>query len=526
MANKNDIALIGINEAAFRWLTQLGHKVNKQFLDSEMFAHPDFPALTSLIDILDAGNMDYTVRRASIKERNEFNFPCIVNMSLSNGNKGLYLVENRESFETIKEHWAGVILYATKNSKWRHPQNEVQLKTSTRKTIASTCLALCMVVLSSLVAWHSKFSFVFSIWIYSAIVGCLTGVLLLSQELGLSTELVQKVCGMGGSRSGCSNVLNSKHAKGKFGISIATIAFIYFITQWILLIISPYNSFAVLAATAIPQFATLGILVAIWSIYMQKAVIKAWCPLCLGIVSLLVIQYTLSILQNESSFTWNSIAYFVAIFILLLVFLQPIKLLLAKVQRLEAQAMELFKWKRDTYMFLSQWKEQSKIDCSSFENEIELSNSAGLIQITIACNPYCPPCAKAHEALDKLLEQYGEDITVKIRFGVNPDDENGDRTIAVNLILNAIKKYGNAKKVLHDWFGIMDATAFAKLYNLKEIEHNYFILKQQNDWTEAAGVQFTPTIFLNGRALPKRYGLDDIHSMLPEIYNQIENNKI
>jgi uncharacterized membrane protein/protein-disulfide isomerase len=525
MSNGNDIKLIEISEAAYRWLRALGNKVDKQFLKEEMFSHPDYPALTSLIDVLDAGNFDYTARKALFEERTEFNFPCIINISLSNGSKGLYYLRTIHELEYVKQQWGGIILYASAESRWQHPLNELRLKLNKQKTFAFGIIAIIIMAVSAAIAL-SAVAAAFSIWVLTAVAGLLICILLLAQELGLSTELVQKVCGIGGNTGGCSAVLNSKHAKGKFGISVATVAFAYFLCQWVLLLSSPYTAFAASVSESMMKAAGAGILIAVWSIYTQKFIIKSWCPLCLGLAGILNIQSGLAFGEYSSSFNRNGLLYFAIIFFVAMALAQSVKMLLEQVQAMRAQAQELNKWKRDTYMFLSQWKEQPQVDCSPLPNEIELSNPNGLLQITVACNPYCPPCAKAHETIDRLIDNYGESMSVKVRFVVNPDDAQNEKTKAVNLLLNAIEKHGAPKEMIHGWFESMDAALFAAQYDIKEIKHKQDILKQQDDWTTLADVQFTPTIFLNGRSLPKRYGINDIVPMLPEIYDQIEYNDL
>ena len=73
------------------------------------------------------------------------------------------------------------------------------------------------------------------------------------------------------------------------------------------------------------------------------------------------------------------------------------------------------------------WKREQEIDTTSFENDLQLGNPDARLQIMVACNPYCGPCAKTHKILHELVEK--NDIGLTIRFIVknknNSDSKRG-----------------------------------------------------------------------------------------------------
>lgn len=522
--SKENIVLTEISESAYKWLTHSGQRISKNFLKSEIITHPDYPALTSLTDLLDAGNLDYIVQRASFDDSPTFNFPCIVHLNLSNGSSGLYQVDNLSALEKVKAYWNGIILHALPESNWQHHENDKMLLKTKQNTVAFVGFGLFLMLLSIAISAYSRNPPLMFAWLITAAAGILIGFLLLSQELGLATEIVQKVCGIGGNKTGCANVLNSKHAKGKFGISIAMVAFVYFVAQWFFFAFNQLDVAALTTETII-KLGSVGILIAAWSIYTQKFIIKHWCTLCLGLASLLLFQFALSITDN-AGFRWEGLVYFAVSCFLIMVLTLPIKKLITKLNILKTKERELTKWKKDTYLFLNQWSFQPEINCESLDDDLELANAVAPIKFTIACNPYCNPCARAHKEMEQLLDAYEDYISVKVRFRASADDEKNKTTQAVNTIFNASKIYGNPRAVIHEWFNDMDLKKFVERYPKATVAHNYNLIIKQNEWADRANIRFTPTIFLNNRELPKRYNLLDLMSMVPEIYDQIINKKI
>lgn len=511
---QDNIKLTEISELAYNWLVALGQKVDKTFIKHEILTHPDYPALTSLCDLLDAGNFDYIACHTSLEDIKDIYFPCVVNLALPDTRNGLSVVNNRKEFETILKFWTGIVLYTFPGSSWVHPVNKRYFSQNRKNTYHFFSFAALLFATSTV--WGIALNH--SIWLLSSAFGILACLLLTAKEIGLESEFTQKVCGLNRNGTGCESVLNSRNAQGKFGISITMIALSYFICQWLLFMTAPFFPFSAITSESIPSIAYMNILVILWSTVTQKYIIKKWCVLCLIIVTLLLIQFLLA-LFTKNKFAIEGGFYFGLTFLILLVPLKLISTLLAKLKQIEVKERELSKWKRDTYLFINQWNSQLEVDCNPIIEELELANPNATLQFTVACNPFCQPCAKIHRQIDQIIETYGEYISIKVRFSI-ANDETNELTNAANLIINAARAYKNTRVIIHEWFKYMNSDFFRSKFPLSNSKNDNQILCLHTEWSRKANIVYTPTIFLNNKELPKRYSLSDVAAMIPELYDQ------
>ena len=106
--------------------------------------------------------------------------------------------------------------------------------------------------------------------------------------------------------------------------------------------------------------------------------------------------------------------------------LLPVKSLI-KTNKANGQLLvEFNKWKTDAAIFITQWQQQQKIGTTIWENDLLLGNANAPVLITVACNPYCGPCAKAHEQLDEMLHRFAGKVKVQGRLLCNCSNEKGN----------------------------------------------------------------------------------------------------
>lgn len=103
-------------------------------------------------------------------------------------------------------------------------------------------------------------------------------------------------------------------------------------------------------------------------------------------------------------------------------------------------------------------------------NDLIIGNPKAPIRITVACNPYCGPCAKTHKELDKLFDNYPSKISIQLRLLCNPKNIEDKRTIAVTAILQQapiLKNNNELQHMLSDWFKHMDLAVWQKNGTIK-----------------------------------------------------------
>ncbi len=181
-------------------------------------------------------------------------------------------------------------------------------------------------------------------------------------------------------------------------------------------------------------------------------------------------------------------------------------------------------------LFLTQLKQELKVDTTVWENDLLLGNPQAPLLITVACNPYCGPCAKAHKKLDELLEHHPNKIKVLLRL-ITPSPSGKDKiSKAVAAILQVSQDMGSnnehLQNALADWFEWMNYDKWTEKWkNTSTLMLNNNLV-MHHKWIENSQIANTPTFFLNGRKLPAMYSLDDIDKLLPDLEEKIGEFKL
>jgi uncharacterized membrane protein/thiol-disulfide isomerase/thioredoxin len=515
-----------LSTIAQQWLTATGIKTNAAYTKEAITTHPDYPAMTAVTDFLESGGMEYDAVQADASYIHEFNYPLLAHIKQP-GNEYLHLVNDVSVWDkekSITENWSGIALYTAKNATWHNEENDAAEKLAQKNKYIATAFIIAGLAL-----------FIGSIFIYTnaainifgllSLAGLAISIAALGTELGYQSKLVKQVCGTVGN-GGCEKVLGSKFAKGFAGVTPADASVLYFAAQFILYLVGCFYSPIISGITTI---AFAGIAVAAWSIYTQAVKLKEWCALCLCIVAVLLGQIIISSylqFNNElTALTTNSqslipYAQFLITILLITLAYLPIKQLIKTNTKNKHELGTFKKWKTDASLFMVQWEKEPTCDNTIWENDLIIGNADAPIRITVACNPYCGPCAKEHKELDKLLEKYPHKIAVQVRLLGDHKHENDLVTSATKSLLRqpiSLARNSDVKEMLTNWFEWMDFEKWnSKWVNDTAIEVTDILIKHEN-WMSEARIKHTPTLFLCGRKLPSRYKIKDIGKMIWQI---------
>lgn len=504
-------------DTVYQWLRSMGIRINKYFLARELTTHADYPAIISLIDFLDLGGMKYSAIESSRQYIPQFKYPLLAHVKEEN-REYIVLVKSPADWENDKNlntGWTGIVLFPEGNPGWQYDENTRQLRQNRAIGIlAAGALVLLLAVMGYTLRNH--FVSINFLGGLLSLAGLLLSMAIIATELGLDIKVVQGMC-RAISPGGCDAVLQSRYAKGIGGMTIADLALSYFTTQLLFFLWS--NHYPALFMTG-QLLALPGIGIAVVSLYLQKFRLKRWCTLCLGIVSVLLLQGAIALWAFNAlseSLTISSLASFVLIQSLLCAIWLPVRRGIKIIQRQFASAMELRKWKRDGTIFLRQWETMPYADTSPWTEEVQFGHHKAPLQITVACQPYCRPCKHAHEVLDNLYHTYRDLINIKVRF-VCPPDQTDMLTLAVSAILRsatAIQHDDEMAKMLTDWFVFMNLEKWQQKWGTTNEINVDGLIDKHNAWIMDAQIQGTPTIFINGRQLPKMYAVEDLFALVP-----------
>ncbi|WP_316771110.1 thioredoxin domain-containing protein [Pedobacter frigiditerrae] len=329
-----------------------------------------------------------------------------------------------------------------------------------------------------------------------------------------NNPLVQNLCSLG-KKNNCNAILKSDAAKVTNWLSWSEVGFFYFAGTFLSLLFlhSSLSLLFWLNIFCLPY--------TFWSIYYQYNQ-KNWCVLCCTVQAILWLEFLTLLssfgffylsLQGSSFKTLYSLTLYFIAPVLIWHILKPIFLKAAEYKLLRYQ---LNKFKFNSQLFNQTLNSQARYAVPDDLMPIVLGNPNAETIVTIVSNPFCVPCAKAHETLEKLLNSR-DDIQLKIVFATADHDDDHKTKVARHIAaLNLLNDTTFVRKALNDWYAQREKKydKWAKDYNVEIGEEVNEVTKGQREWCKLTEITSTPTILINGYKLPEPYKLEDIKYLL------------
>ncbi len=525
-----------VSEATVQLLKRLQVPVTNTTAIEHVESHPDFPSLYSISDSLKTWNVDNPAYHIEAQNLVELPTPFIAHTRRAGGSfvlvnsingsidfineKGKTEKATRESF--LKD-WTNTVLLAEKNDH----SGEKEYQQHKKKEIISALRipfivagALSLVILYIVLYSNAVTGAAASLLLVIKLAGCIVTGLLLWFEVDKANPVLQQICS-GGKNTNCTAVLSSKSSKLFDWLSWSEVGFFYFTGSFLSLLLTAYYQLPTLALLSWLNLIALPY--TIFSVYYQWRIAKQWCPLCLTVQALLIIEFAITYFGYWTASTNQLIIPSSDLLIIFTSFLLPILFWTAtKKTYLTAQTgkqykKELSKLKYNKEIFTALLQKQKTITVSPDGLGISLGNPDAKHTLIKVCNPYCGPCAKAHEVIDELLEG-NEDLKVQIIFTAT-NDEKDIKALPVKHLM-AIYEKGDAALIqtaLDDWYGAdkKDYEAFSRKYPLDdELNSQGGKLEAMDSWCKAIGISFTPTIFIDCYQMPEVYKIEDVKHLV------------
>jgi len=530
------------DEMAVRFCKQLQVQVTETTVKKEITEHPNYPSLLSISDAL----RSYKVENLSLKttvdnfesfptpfiaqvngQLSQYSLFAIVNNTLLNDQINWYNPEKKKNELITKSNFeklfTGYVMLAEAGEKAGEQDYETKRKSEQIQNFWNGTIAIVFPLLFVLMSIfsvinHGIVNSVLPICFgLITLIGAITGALLLLYDIDQFNPTLQKVC-HAGTKTNCAAILNSGASK-IWGISWSTIGFTYFFGVLLSLLLS-----GIVNQEAMSIAAWLNLVVVpyvFFSLYYQWKIAKQWCPMCLVIQLVLVLQFIIAFAgnfyQSLSLLEVPIFLTFILSFVIVFIAVQMLLPTLKKAKEGKSINHELLRLKHNPEIFQALLEKQKKISESTEGLGITLGNSDGKIKLIKVCNPYCGPCASAHPIIDELLEN-NPDLQVQIIFTASIE-ENDFRMPPVQHLL-AIANKGDSlltKKALDDWYlsPSNDYNVFAKKHPMNdELKIELPQINAMHKWTEDEQIAFTPTFFINGYQLPETYHVSDLKYFL------------
>lgn len=487
--------------------------------------HPDYPSILAIGSCLS----DYKVENYTFKIDKEIYqedllFPFIAHFPEKGGRFILVTkIEGQQIFyrdeltengilneEDFLKRWDGIALHAESTAE----SGDADYAQSKFKELLNSMLApttiLALIVVSYLTIANQGFNWAILALSILKLGGVGVSVLLLMQSLNANNPFIKNLCTLNG-KNDCNAILKSDAAKVTSWLSWSEVGFFYFTGSLFSLLVVP---------SSLPLLAWLNLFALPYTIYSitYQYRNKNWCILCCAVQALLVLEAITFLSANIYKLTEFPTYGLITI----LSFLIPIltwsflKPFFTKASQIKSLKSQLKKFKYNNELFNQALKNQPRYSVPDNLMPVVLGNPNAKTIITIVSNPFCGPCAKAHEELDAWLKTR-DDIQLKIIFTTNDHDDDEktkvSRHVSALSLLNDAKLLENA---LNDWYkqGDKKYLEWAKKYPIQFNGEMNNVTDKQKAWCELTEITTTPTILVNGYKLPDAYQLNDIKHLV------------
>lgn len=486
------------------------------FRIGEIYArHPLPHSIRALSDTLDALRVENAVYRLEFDQlfeiegaliivagKDEYPFYIVESLDRETNTVNLRAATGRRAklpFDQFRLVWDGTVLMAEKGeqtceeSRLLHwfRQGLAYLDRTARWWIAG--LAICLLL------WALLQTPTISDLRYLIKAAGVAVSLLIVAKSSFDPHLAQQFCRLG-KRSDCNEVFRSAGAKLFDWVSLGELSLTYFAASllWgIFLAGNPAGLFLLLDALAL-LFVGYSL---VWQAY--KGI---WCPLCLAIDGVLVVDFLAEAFLWDRDFPFYGLDM-VSFCMLFALGLLVIRLVVGIIE--ENLTIPHLKFKREQLLSSPElfWqllaRQPTEVvdsnDIPAVCNYVETEHT-----ITIVMNPSCPKCAKVH---DVIASQEG--YRINLVFVVNEGDEKSRNAALVMITSGMQHEWETTNRIIRNWYAKQELPEF-----LTPHHHAPSDLEEQAKYCRKIHIEGTPTILIDNRRLPDIYDVEDLKILL------------
>ena len=502
------------------FLHLLNVKHTKDFANKHFREHPHKYNLFGLSKMLS----DYGIENKGFKTENKekaieiLKVPFIAHIGTDfvvvfkiTANEVHYIWQGKEvtvSVDEFLKSWSGAVLLAEANEQSIEPDYKENRQKEWLVMLKKLGIVSAMGVLTGLFFIHNSVydNVGWMLVLAISFVGLYISYLLMQKQLHIRSEYSDKICSLF-KQSDCNNVLESKAAKLGNLISWSELGFGYFISNAIIILLVP----ALFPYLAIINLFTLPY--AFWSIWYQKYKAKQWCALCLLV---LVVQWAIFAVNLLFGAIQLPVFHITELLLVGIIYFVPpvatnlLAPLISKARKTEQITQEFNALKINENVFEAFLKKQTRYEVNKDTSKIILGNANTEILITILTNPHCAPCSLMHTRVEKLLQDTNHSVAVQYIFSsFNEELESSARFLIAAYLTQPIEK---AKAIYNEWFkeGKYKREEFFEKYKCSFDEQTEAEIQKHTEWKEASQIRATPTVLVNGYALPANYKIEDL----------------
>lgn len=515
----------------YEYLKHFGIRSERKDLQLLLQSSPSFPSVLSIIQTCTYFGLNTKAYKADYDALLKNSIPVIVHLKENSGEKFVivekvtdkYLVyKDSVTLKTIKitsekftDKWTGILVLSEKSKVERRVQNNIPLK-------KYGVVALLLIAVLTVFLYETEDITIFSTGVFLLkCAGIWLTCNLIRHEKGVSSLWIDDFCRKKASFA-CDKVLASKASRIFNAVSLADGGFIYFVTGLSALVLSIFSGEQEIILSILFYLSVCATPLILFSILYQKIVVKKWCPLCLSVSGIILLEIRLFVFYSRKISVFDYVQPFILLLfsfiisILILCFLK--RFLQHQIESLDNRT-ESLRIKRNPLILATVFSRQQQTVIPR-KHQIIIGNRQSPVVITTLLNPLCRPCAKKVKSIITLLEKYPQKLLWQIRFdGIETNEYHPINQIQLHLMQLCNNKTDKVKlQIITDWYRKQSVQRFSKKYPVKEITKETLLdFAKHNAENKPLNVRKIPAMWINNREFPEEYSVEDIPFLLTDI---------
>lgn len=506
-------------------------KVDSNEFKFQLETHPDFPSLYALSDTLSffkINNIAIRVDKANVEYLPE---RFIALLKFEKSKPFLSFLEERDD---------GYVYTGMGSKKFIHKdeflsvwQEVVLIVEQTRDFVSPTSkkskflwfyfIAFCLIITLGIALHVDSFLIPSGI----LVLGCLSIFLtfeVIKQIFGINSSFASATCRVDSTQKySCESVINSKRSKLNTILSLSDLSVLFFfghlISFYIMSLAGYFQHFFDYSLIIL----TLAVPVVVYSLYYQWRIEKKWCTICLLIIGVLGLElFTFIMLGSFSTINLEirTPLIFLSGFAISSMIWFLIKPMIKEYFELKLFKIKSIRFKRNYSQFKLALKDSKQLEYGSLHSEIYLGNPNAKLKLSLVTNPFCGHCAGMHKDLVEIVNRFGQDIRVNIRFNLQKRSSNDQSNLLHFKLANIYFQDGQNKfmeamgawfdnKNMEDWFG-----RYGNGLVTRDAEELFNLQYEQNAKNE---LLFTPALIIGEKLYPRAYDRSDLIYFISEL---------
>lgn len=467
-------------------------------------SHPNYPSLLSISDSLSFINIENISANVPFQHFDELPDRFLTKLNhiddfiLLTKYNNQYKIENNNSevtittLDLIKQNWNGLVFIIGENEK----VSKNLAFNFQYKWLLYILMILCLFF------FKQNFDYQDMFYLSNTLIGLYISYDILKTYFK-KDSYQSKICS-GNKEISCNSVINSKNFKLNKYIEFVDLPILFFGISLLGILFNLFST-SLIGLLSLFSFPLI-----VYSIHLQKTIIKKWCSLCLIASTLLIFNSIFLLMFNNLKYTIDDVLNIIIITIII----TPIWFLLKNSIKDNIEKTQISN-------NLLRFKRSEKVleAVSEYVNELEnvafitMGNSNAKNNLTLFITPSCSFCHEAIKDALQLIEKNKTSVNLKIGYNININNIDNPYVKIARIITYLFNNSLDYQQALTDW-------------HIKKLEMNLWlnkwdsdtvfifeneVLEKQLNWCTTREFNYAPVRIFNNKLLSNDYEINELH---------------